>query len=295
MPENIALLTDSTWSMPAQMAVEQRIKVLPLHVTAGAVSVADSPENEARMRELLAGTKPPSTSQPSAAEIRQAFEELAAGGADRILATHLSGALSGTCDGVRAVGEAFREETGIAVDVVDTRSIGAAIGFAVLAARHALDAGGTAEEAIAEARRVAHGSNTLIMVPDLSHLSRGGRLSASSALIGTALGVRPLIRIQDGALVPAESVRGEARARRRMVEIVISDAQARAATGSPLDFAVHHTGKGAAGRLVDDLRRAAADAGLPIGRFLAGRISPVLAAHSGPDALAIVSAPSFEA
>ncbi len=295
MSGTVALLTDSTWSMPPALLPDPHFAVVPLHVSSGAVSLADTPGNEQRIREVLSSARHATTSQPSTGEIRSALEALAEGGATHVVAIHLSAALSGTCDAVRAVGEAFRASTGIPVDVVDTRSIGAATGFAVLAARRALDAGGGPAEAVGAAEGTAHAANAWVTVQDLRYLQRGGRLSASHALIGTALGVRPILRIEDGKIVPVESARGAARARRRLVELVVEGAstQAKGAPGGELDIAVHHTGDDLAAEvLTDELRAAAANAGLKVRTFLRGRISPVLAVHGGPGALAVVTLPA---
>lgn len=290
---DVALLTDSTWSMPPGLVPGHALAVLPLHVSAGAVSLPDTPANEVRIQEILSTARHASTSQPSTGEIRHALESLRDGGAREIVAIHLSAGLSGTCDAVRAVGEAFRVETGIPVRVVDSKSIGAATGFAVLAARRAVEEGLTAPDVAAVAARVALTSRAWVTVSDLRYLQRGGRLKAHHAIIGTALGVRPILRIDDGAIVPHESVRGGVRARRRLVELVVSGAleQVGGSGDTELDVAVHHTGDDSAASVVaDELRAAAAEAHLPIRSFVQGRISPVLAVHGGPGALSVVTA-----
>lgn len=292
MSQQVALLTDSTWSMPPALAEELGVHVLPLHVSAGAVSLADVPENEARIKELLQSGKV-TTSQPATAEIRAALQKVVAEGATAVVAIHISGALSGTCDAVRVTGEAFRMETGVPVEVVDTRTVGAAIGFAVIAARKVLEQGGDAAAAATAARAVAESSSLWLTVADLRHLQRGGRLSASHALIGSALGVRPILRVADGKLGLVESQRGEARTRARLVALVIQEARAAIEAGATaIDFAVQHTGDGPADRLAHDLRDAAAGAGIPVGSFLQGKVSAVLAVHAGPGGMAVVVAPA---
>ena len=54
-------------------------------------------------------------------------------------------------------------------------------------------------------------SDTLFSVPTLEYLQRGGRIGRAQALVGTLLGVRPLLAIEDGAVVPAGKVRGAER------------------------------------------------------------------------------------
>lgn len=285
---SVALLTDSTWSLPRALADDLGVTVIPLHITSGDVSVPDLPESQV-LRELLKGTA--TTSQPSTAEIWRAFEECTRQGARDIVAVHLSSRLSGTCEAVRKVGEKYGRETGVGIHVVDSLSIGAGIGFALAAARRAIDAGAEPAAVAAVAERVAHSSSVWFTVSDLLYLHRGGRLSASRAIVGSALGVRPILHITDGALGLAESVRGEARTRRRITELAIADALRLAASSGGVDIAVHHTGEAGAALLADSLRQAAADANVPVKDFIHGPVSGVLAAHGGPGSVAVVVAP----
>lgn len=294
MPE-IALLTDSTWSMPAKIAAELGIEIVPLHVAAGDLSLTDTPGNEPQLKELLAKAKHPTTSQPSPGEIRAAFEKLADQGAREIVAVHLSGGLSATAGSVAQLAADFQAERGVSVEVIDSQKVGAAVGFAVVAAGRVIAAGGTAADAVAAARRVADAARVLITVADLRHLHRGGRLKASQSLFGAALGVRPILEVVDGGVRLLESQRGAARTRRRLVELAVQAAQVleREFPEAEIDLAVQHNDDDEAARCADELRHAAADAGIKVTTFLQGRISSVLAVHGGPGTLAVTVAPHF--
>lgn len=291
---SVGLLTDSTWSLALPDDVDVPLAVVPLHVHCGAVSVADTEANQDRIDEILAAGKTPTTSQPSPAEIRSALEQLQADGAEHIIAVHLSGGLSGTCDAVRAVGECFTVDTEVPVDVIDSRSFGAGTGFGVLAAAGALAAGGTADDAIAAARRASLRATSTLAVRDLRHLQRGGRLRAPQVIVGQALGVRPLLTLRNGTVEVATTVRGAKRLREALISRVLADARAQAERSElGIDLAVHHA-PGAEGmdELVEAISRALEDEGITIRSTHRGRASSVLSVHGGPGAYVVVTAPS---
>lgn len=284
----VGLMTDSTWSLDEPVHVP--FSVVPLHVHAGAVCVADTPENRDRITELLA--KAPTTSQPAPAEIRGAFDELRLAGVERIIAVHISSRLSGTCAAVAALGDAFREETGVRVDVVDSRAFGAGTGFGVLAAARLLTGGGSADEAIAAARRVAAGAAATLVPTDLHHLQRGGRLRLRQAILGQALGVRPLLTLHDGSVEVATTARGARKLREALLTRVIEEAGHQQRAHGGVDLAVQHTA-GAEGvdEVAATILEALADAGVEVGTVHRGEVSGVLMAHGGPGAYVVVTAP----
>ena len=95
------------------------------------------------------------------------------------------------------------------VHTVDTRQVGIAAGFAVLAAADVLDAGGSAAEAAEAARARANATTSLFYVDTLEYLRRGGRIGAAAALLGGALAVKPLLTIAQGRVATLEKVRDE--------------------------------------------------------------------------------------
>jgi DegV family protein with EDD domain len=78
-------------------------------------------------------------------------------------------------------------------------------------------------------------TRTFFYVDTLEHLRRGGRIGAASALLGTALSVKPILHMVDGEIVVREKVRTASRALARLVDLAVE-----AAGESPVDIAVHH-------------------------------------------------------
>jgi DegV family protein with EDD domain len=157
-------------------------------------------------------------------------------------------------------------------------------GFAVLAAARAAAAGAPAETVAEVARETAAGTRTLFLVDTLDHLRRGGRITSTAALVGTALAVKPLLHVRDGRIVLLEKVRTATRALSRLSARAVE-----AAGTGPVSLAVHHLAAPERARsLVEDLR-----ARLPRLRELhVSELGAALGAHVGPGAVGVVVDPS---
>lgn len=280
----IALVTDSTASLPAEVAAARGIVVVPLQVVIGAEvhdegSPGATPETVA---EALREFRPVSTSRPAPAHLREVYERAAADGAEAIVSIHLSGEMSGTFESAQLAAA----EVSVPVLAVDSRQVGVATGYAVLAAADCLEAGGSAEEAAAAARERAARCSSLFYVDSLEYLRRGGRIGAAAALFGGALAVKPLLQIADGRVAMLEKVRTSARALGRLEELAVA-----AAGEDEVDVCVAHLASpDRAGQLATRLGQRLA--GNLDGREVwCGELGAVLGAHVGPGMLAVCIAP----
>src|SRR6185437_2419534 len=102
-------------------------------------------------------------------------------------------------------------DVSVPVDVVDSRSLGMGLGYAVASAGQALADGADAAQAARVARSRAANSSTCFYVDTLEYLRLGGRIGAASALLGSALAIKPLLRLDDGRIVPVEKARTASR------------------------------------------------------------------------------------
>ena len=280
----VAIVTDSTASLPPELAAERGILVVPLQVVIGA-TVYDEGADGATP-ELVAAAlrewKPVSTSRPSPAALLEVYEQAAAAGATEIVSVHLSGEMSGTYESAQLAAR----DASVRVVPVDTRQVGVATGFAALAAADVLDAGGTADEAAAAALARASATASLFYVDTLEYLRRGGRIGAAAALLGGALAVKPLLQIDDGTVASLERVRTSGRALARLEELAVQ-----AAGEADVDVCVAHLASPErAGQLAEKLAdRLAANLG---GRDVwCGELGAVLGAHVGPGMIAVCAAP----
>ena len=284
MARRTAVVTDSTASLPAEVALERGIVVVPLQVVIGATVYDEGAEGATPelVAQALKDFRPVSTSRPAPAALLAVYEKAAADGADEVVSIHLSGDMSGTHESALLAAR----DASVPVTVVDSRQVGVATGYAALSAADVLDAGGSVAEAAEAARRRADLATSLFYVDTLEYLRRGGRIGATAALLGGALAVKPLLRIEDGRVANLERVRTSARALSRLEDLIVA-----AAGDQDVDLCVSHLANpdraaDLAARLGDRLT-----AGLDGREVWCGELGAVLGAHVGPGMVAACVAP----
>jgi DegV family protein with EDD domain len=277
----VAIVTDSTASLPADLAATLDVVVVPLQVVIGATSYDEGVEGGATPEMLAAALRewaPVSTSRPNPAEMLDVYRKAAAAGATEIVSVHLSGVLSGTHESAQLAAR----EAPVPVLAVDTRQVGIGTGFAVLAAVEARDAGGAASDVADAARERAAATTSLFYVDTLEYLRRGGRIGAAAALLGSALAVKPILRVDDGRVAAFERVRTAGRALARLEELAVE-----AAADHRVEVAVAHLASpDRAGQLAERLGERLAE-GLDGRSVLLGEVGAVLGAHVGPGMVAV--------
>ncbi|MCW2757121.1 MAG: degV family protein [Nocardioidaceae bacterium] len=278
---SVALVTDSTASLRPETARGRDVAVVPLQVVIGAQSYDEGVDGGATpelVAEALRAWTPVSTSRPAPMAFLAAYEAAAAAGATSVVSVHISAEMSGTYESAQLAAK----ESPIPVVPVDSRQVGMSLGFAVLAAADARDAGADAEGVAAAARERAAATTSLFYVDTLEYLRRGGRMGAAAALVGSALSVKPILRIADGKVGPFERVRTSGRALARLEELAVE-----AAGESSVDAAVFHLAAAdRAGTLAGKLseRLGARLAGRQV---ILGELGAVLGAHVGPGMVAV--------
>jgi DegV family protein with EDD domain len=279
MPPVVTLVTDST-SVDPDFAASLDVVVVPLQVVIGAMSYDEGLEaNPARVAAALKDWSPVSTSRPAPEAFLRVYEQAARGGAEEILSVHLSAEVSGTYESAQLAAK----ESPIPVETVDSRQLGMGTGFALRAARAALDEGASAAEAADVTRRRAAATTVLFYVDTLEYLRRGGRVGATAALIGSALAVKPLLTVRDGRIVPLEKVRTASRALHRLEELAVT-----AAGDTAVDIAVSHLANAERAR---DLAGRLGDRVPELCDLLVNEVGAVIGAHVGPGMLAVVVSP----
>ena len=274
----LRVVTDSTAYLPATVAEAAGLRVVPLTVTVsgrdGREGLEVSSADVARaLRERRVAV---TTSRPAPTEFATAYRELFDAGATGIVSVHLSARLSGTYESA----ELAAEEFGGRVAVVDSGSAGMAVGFVALAAAAVANDGGDLTAARAAAEVAAKNLSTLFYVDTLEFLRRGGRIGAASALLGTALSVKPILHVVDGEVVLREKVRTSARALARLGDLVVEEAGE-----SDVDIAVQHLdASDRAQALYDQLLTRL---GSRVRRSYVSEVGAVVAAHTGPGVIGV--------
>jgi fatty acid kinase fatty acid binding subunit len=215
----IAVVTDTTQYLPADMIARHGIELVSLYVnwdgrTDREIDLADY---DGYYDFLRSAGELPSTSQPSVGDFLAVYEPLVERG-DEILSIHLSGAISGTVQAAEQAKQLLVER-GMAPErmvVIDSRTGCAGHGFMSVAAANAIERGADLAGAVQAARAMREDLQILVMVDTLEYLRRGGRIGAAAAWIGATLKVKPILTIE-GEMQPVERVRTAGRAFERLV------------------------------------------------------------------------------
>lgn len=283
----VVVVTDSTASLPAEEARAAGVAVVPLQVILdGAEAVDDDAALGRDLAQALRSGGKATTSQPAPEAFVRTYARLAEEGARAIVSVHLSGDLSGT---VRSAAEASTRSP-VPVHVVDSRTVALGTGFAALAGARAAADGADVDQVMAICRETAAASSVVFAVQDLGYLHRGGRISATKLLVGSVLGARPILRVVDGRITVAETVRGAGRASRRLVELVLEAAHDLA----PADvlLGVHHfDAEDAAREVAEALASRLGEVGVDHAEVLVAEVTAVVGVHTGPGVLGVVVAP----
>jgi DegV family protein with EDD domain len=275
----VAVVTDSTAYLPTGLPDTAGLTVVPLtvvlHGEPGGEGVDVLPADVARAfgERRTAVT----TSRPSPEQFERRYRRLLDGGADGVVSVHLSATLSGTLESASLAAAGFGDR----VSVVDARSTGMGLGFPALAAASAAARGADLTGVRAAALAAAGRTRTFFYVDTLEFLRRGGRITAASALLGTALSVKPLLHIADGELLLRDKVRTASRGMARLVDLAVE-----AAGEAEVDLAVHHLGApDRAGALLDTLADRLGDR---LRDRYVSEVGAVVAAHVGPGLAGVV-------
>jgi len=279
MYRRVAIVTDSTASLPAALTDELGITVAQIQVRIG-----DQFDDESRIPvptlvDAMRGSLSVTTVPPDPGAFYWAYADAGAAGAEAVVSIHVSSRLSGTVDTACDAAKQVR----VPVHVVDTRTCGMSLGYAVLAAAEAAARGGDARKVIGAAMHSFQRGTELIYVDTLEYLKRGGRISPAVALLGTAMSMKPLLTMTDGQITPLDKVLGTERALRRMVDIA-----AKKAGEDRVDVAVEHFA--AEDRAHDLMRRLRKK--IPGARkYMVTQVSSAIGAHVGPGALGVTISP----
>ncbi len=273
---SVVVVTDSSARLPMSLLAPWDIRVVPLHVLVDGDDLRDGVDD---MPADLYQRPQVSTAGAGPAELANVYRTaLADSAGDGVVAVHLSTALSSTCG---AAQHAAVEFAGM-VRVVDSKSAGMGTGFAALAAARAARAGAGLDEVAAQAESAASRVKAFIVVQRLDNLRRSGRIGTAASWLGTALAVKPLLRIDDGKLVLAQRVRTASKATAAMVALVLDTVGEHRAA-----LAVQHVDNPAGAA---DVAATLASALPACGPAVITDLGPVLGVHLGPGAVGVVVA-----
>jgi DegV family protein with EDD domain len=270
-----AIVYDSTADLP--VPDRDNWQMVPLTVHFGDEELRDYVDLDADRfyARLQTSAVHPRTSQPSPGAFAAVYRDLLRQH-DHVVSIHISSKLSGTWSSAQAAARDFPDQ----ITVIDSRAVSMPLALAVMRAQQALDEGVPPSELPAVVERMGTRGDCLFSVPTLEYLQRGGRIGRAQALVGSLLGVRPLLAIEDGEVVPAGKVRGA----ERVLPALVDEFCRRSAPYPEIDVAIGHAADPAAAAELEALVRASRT-GIRSVRVLT--LGAVIGAHAGPGALGL--------
>ncbi len=271
----VKIVTDSTGDLPAEVAQELDITVVPLSVHFGEESFQDGVDldSDGFFQRLTTGTSLPTTSQPSVGAFLETYRGLLEAGHE-VVSVHISAKLSGTMNSALQAREQL--DAGPRLTVVDSQQVGLALGVVATAAAQAVKDGASYEETVELTPRIAERVRLFVLLETLEYLQRGGRIGRAQAFLGSLLHIRPILTVLEGEVHPLERVRARKRGLERLCQLA-------AECGTLQQVAIcHSTTPEEALALGERMQPLLAG-----GRIIQTRFGPVLGTHVGPGAIAI--------
>lgn len=216
-----AIITDSSSDLPIEIRREFNLRVLSLTVvTADGTEIKDCDIQPKEIFDRMRAGEIFKTSQVSAGEFYDVFEEYAKEGTPLVYLAFSSG-LSGTYNSACTARDQILEKyPDFDISIVDTKCASTGMGLVVYMALCMQRDGASKDEVIAAAEQNSYNLEHVFTVDDLKYLHRGGRVSKTAAIIGGVLGIKPILHVDDeGKLIPIEKVRGRKTSIKRLAEI----------------------------------------------------------------------------
>lgn len=276
------IVTDSTSDLPVSWLQENEVTVLGLTINLDGVTYETVGENRLTSTDLLAKMETgglPTTSQVNVGQFEEVFGVAAKEGKE-VLYLAFSSALSGTYQsGIIARDMVLDNYPDAVIEIVDTKAAAIGEGYLVMQAAQARAAGKSLAETKAIVEDLVSRLRTYLLVDDLNHLVRGGRLSKAAALIGGLVNIKPLLALNaKGKLEAIAKIRGRKKGIKEMLNLTLDN----------LDHStvmVAYTGDLEAAEaikatLLEDSR---------VTDVLLTELGPIIATHTGTGVLAILS------
>ncbi len=215
----VKIVTDSCANLDPAEAAELGVAVVPLTVQIGNRTYTDgSPETAALFLEhQQRGTSPLKVIAPPAEEFEKLYHDLHRQ-TDQIVAIHVSGQLSDVWRNSRIGAEPLRGRC--AIEVVDSNAILLGQEILVKEAARAAQQGASIDEIVRLARGLIPHIYTVLFVDNMDYLEKSGTIGKAQAILGTMMQIKPLLFMEDGAIIPMEKVKAVNKAVDKLTEFV---------------------------------------------------------------------------
>ncbi|MFZ0532284.1 MAG: DegV family protein [Anaerolineales bacterium] len=275
----IALVTDSTCSIPKDLVEKYEITVAPQILIWGKESFEDGVDITPSefYKRLANASVMPSTSQVTVSKFLEIYQRLLDQD-HQILTILISSKLSGTVNSAIQAKSMLPAEAPI--EIIDSNSTAMAMGFHLLTVARAIKQGATLPECVELAQKALLQTGVFFAVDTLEFLHRGGRIGGAKRFLGTALNIKPILELRDGRVEAAEQVRTRKKSLSRIVELVVKQINGR----TPVRLASLHANSPEDAQIV---LKEASEKLNPIETYFS-EVSPVIGANAGPGVVGLV-------
>ena len=203
----VKIVTDSSCDISLERCAELGVELLPITVNFGEESYRANLDitNEEFYEKLATVQELPKTAQITPAQFEKIFQPYKESG-DDVVCLFISSKMSGTLQSARVAKNILDADN---ILLPDTLNVTFALGLLVEEAVKMRDAGMTGAEIVAKIEELIPRIRLFAMVEDLKYLKMGGRLSATSALVASILGICPIITLKDGLVEVVGKARGK--------------------------------------------------------------------------------------
>lgn len=216
----LAVITDTTAVLSDDTKQKENLHILDIPITIDGNTYVEGKNLtlDDFYQKMATSSDLPKTSQPSLAKLDDILSQLSLEGYTHIIGLFLSSGISGFWQNIQFLADDHSELT---IAFPDSKITSAPLGSMVRNALDWAESGLTFEDILAKLQQQIDGTSAFIMVDDLNHLVKGGRLSNGSALIGNLLSIKPILYFNDeGVIEVFEKVRTEKKAIKRLVDVL---------------------------------------------------------------------------
>ncbi|MFV8190052.1 DegV family protein [Streptococcus pluranimalium] len=216
----LAVVTDNSAVIPQEIASHADLYYLNIPVTIDDQSYIEGQNLsiEAFYQKMAQSAELPKTSQPSLAEFDALLNQLTHDGYTHVIGLFLSSGISGFWANSQFLVDEHPELT---IAIPDSKITSAPLGYMVKTVLDMAESGSTFEAILETLSFQIERTDAFIIVDDLNHLVKGGRLSNGSALLGNLLSIKPILYFNDeGVIEVYEKVRTEKKAVKRLLDIL---------------------------------------------------------------------------
>ncbi|RSJ73334.1 DegV family protein [Streptococcus cristatus] len=278
----LAVITDSSAFLPDSLRGNDHLFVLDIPVViAGETYVEGKNLTASEFYEKMAAADDlPKTSQPSVAELEDTLTRLASEDYTHVLGLFLSSGISGFYQNIQYLKDEFPD---LKIAFPDSKITSAPLGFMVENALTWVAEGQDFEEILLKIQRQIDGTSAFIMVDNLNHLVKGGRLSNGAAILGNLLSIKPILYFNDAGVIEVfEKIRTEKKAIKRLIEVV----EEKTASASYQVMVIHGNAEEKAESLRQQLIEAGIADDIPLATF-----GSVIGTHLGEGSIALAYIP----